>query len=363
MSKLAHRVICSLKSENGKHLLKRTVMRVLYSLCVFTLFRFSNRRKLLILTYHGVLNDASTTDEYVDRNFVSAASFESQMSYLSRHYNVITLTELVDILNKKHPMGTYNAVVTFDDGYKNNYTVAYPIMKQCGIRPTIFLATGFMENGKRLPWTEKVRRAIYFTQLPYIRISAAGLDRLFPTSSATQREQTSREIVEALKSMPDEARQDAVDQLLKRIAPNPEVPWRNEERDEFLNWDDVAEMSRNGIEFGSHTVNHAILPRLTEQDVLNEICLSKKEIQDVQCKECTLFSYPNGSQRDFTQDNRACLQQAGYTCALTQIPGFNTNRTDVFELKRFNIGRGHDFPTFVATISGSLIFFKRLIRK
>ena len=79
-------------------------------------------------------------------------------------------------------------------------------------------------------------------------------------------------------------------------------------------------------------------------------------------KECRVFSYPNGGLEDFTHRDKSLLKQLGYTCAFTQISGFNTSRTDVFELKRFNIGRGHDFTAFVATVGGAVMFLKWLVK-
>jgi peptidoglycan/xylan/chitin deacetylase (PgdA/CDA1 family) len=134
------------------------------------------------------------------------------------------------------------------------------------------------------------------------------------------------------------------------------------EKYEFLNWENVGQMAKNGVEFGSHTINHSILTTLGTEDAFEEINKSKEQIEQVLQTKCTLFSYPNGTTKDFNESHKILLKEAGYSCALTQIPSLNDIGVHPFELRRLNIDRGHDFLVFMATITGVLPSLRRILR-
>lgn len=109
-----------------------------------------------ILMYHKV-NPDSKAGGYGLR--VSPGSFEKQMAYLSRSgYHTISLSDLADHFEKGRPLPARPVIITFDDGYLDNYTYAYPILKKYGMTATIFVVAGtvggineFDYNGGRQP--------------------------------------------------------------------------------------------------------------------------------------------------------------------------------------------------------------------
>ncbi len=340
--------------------MKALAVAALHWLGILRLSRWLNRRRLLIVTYHGVLPSGAGPADSRSRNVVAEDDFRRQVRYLSRAYRCLPLSEAVERLRAGGALPPYSACVTFDDGFRNNFVHAFPILREYGVPATIFLTTGHIGQGTRLLWTEKADFLIMRTPKSRLVLDVDGdrLDLVLGTGS--ERTDAARRTVRAMKAMP-QPRRDRVLRLLEAAAavPDGEVA-REGERYAFLEWHEVREMARCGIEFGSHTVSHAILTGLSAERRLAEIVESRREIERQLMRPCRLFSYPNGTAADFDEVDKANLREAGYLCAVTQIPGLNDRATDPFELRRVNIGRGHTGLLFVAQVSGLWPLLKRV---
>jgi peptidoglycan/xylan/chitin deacetylase (PgdA/CDA1 family) len=310
-----------------------------------------NRRKVLILTYHGVLPNGHVMAPFLSRNFVLADEFEWQMRYISARCTPISLSGAIDGLSGGAPLPDNPVAVTFDDGFRNNFTVAFPILQKHGIEAAVFLTTDHMGSGTQMLWTERVAWLLAYTRRPAVDLSFAGLAGASPCASPGDREATSRQLLRALKSLPLADRDRALDSIERQLrdtvtaAPDPE-------RYGFLDWDEVRAMAAGGIEFGGHTMRHAVLSSLSPDERLAEVVGCKREIERQTDRQCTLFSYPNGTPADFDARDQQNLRLAGYKCAASQIPGLNDRGTDLFALKRLNVGQGHSRRIFAAQVSG-----------
>src|SRR5689334_15185473 len=111
----------------------------------FAAFRIANRRKLLILTYHRF----SHGDEPAK---TSAAAFTEQLAYLRAHYTIVPLSSIA----RGDPPPPGSVAITIDDGYRDAYDVAYPILRRFDASATIFVVTDFID-GRDWLWTDKVR--------------------------------------------------------------------------------------------------------------------------------------------------------------------------------------------------------------
>jgi peptidoglycan/xylan/chitin deacetylase (PgdA/CDA1 family) len=308
---------------------------VLRLMGVFRLFRWINRNHLIILTYHSVLPSTSDIDAGEARNVVSEEMFAWQMEYLARHFRCLRLEDAVDLLAGGRPLPAYSVVVTFDDGFQNNLRFAYPILRRFGVPATIFLTTGHIGRGTLLLWTERVGRMLRRVKLP---------------------EDAARRELKRLKSMTSRDRDAAIQQMERTLGPNArdeaEAAGPNADRYRFMTWSEAQELARGGVTIGSHTVAHPIMASLDDERCSVELLQSKQEIERHLGRPCTLFSYPNGTADDFGDRDKASLRKAGYMAAVTQIAGVNDKHTDLFELRRLNIGHGHTPQLFVAQVSG-----------
>ncbi|HTU99449.1 MAG TPA: polysaccharide deacetylase family protein [Luteitalea sp.] len=313
--------------------------------------RARRRDSAVILTYHGVLAAGRPHDEYLSRNCVDQAAFQAQMSYLAQHYTCLPLSELADRL----AAGTLPprvAAVTFDDGFRNNYQYALPVLQATGVPATVFVTTGHMDRGCLMLWTERVAWLLHVapTTLDAVPVGRArvGVDL---TSSAGRRE-SSRRLLKVLKATPTDERDVAVEQLAARVQGSVDVE-PDADRYAFLTWGEARMMAATGlVDIGSHTVTHLLLSTGTPERRRRELADSKLAIEREIGRPCRLFAYPNGTRADFDDSDQRVLRDLGYTAAVSQVPGVNAVDAEPFALRRYNVGLGHSLDTLAAMLAG-----------
>ena len=160
-------------------------------------FRWINRKKILILTYHGVVKEPLFPSCWTQ---VTVSSMVYQLRYMKKNYHIIKLSELLSLLDNGMPLANYTAVITFDDGYKNNYTLAYPLLKKMSVPASIFLTTGCISNNT-LCWFDQLYLGIKNTAEKKIDLNKYGIG-LHPLLSLSQKEYAFENIVIRLKEIP-----------------------------------------------------------------------------------------------------------------------------------------------------------------
>jgi peptidoglycan/xylan/chitin deacetylase (PgdA/CDA1 family) len=304
-------------------------------------FPFVQRRKstsLQILTYHRV-NDEG--DPFFPA--VSTQQFAAQMEHLAEDYCPCGLEDAVERL-QHHELPERAIVVTFDDGYRDNYCNAFPILQRCAIPATIFLATGAIGTGGVI-WHDRVFRAFRSTKvaaLDFVR----GIEMIYPLTNINEKRTAQARILQLLWNLAEEDRLDRIEQLEKRL----EVDGAETSASTMLSWDEVALMLRGGVAFGSHTISHPILSKLTDRRLREEIEDSKKIIESKTQKPVKAFAYPVGRREDFDDRAKHILKEAGYECGVTTIFGVNEIGQDPFELRRGSPWR-NDIASFAARLS------------
>ena len=254
--------------------------------------------------------------------------FRAQMEHLARHFDVITLDRIAqgDFPNNGDK---YCAAVTFDDGYRDNFLCAAPVLKEFGIPATVFLTTGYIDTGV-LPWYDQVRLAFKLTV--EIRVDLAQIGG--PKSdlhTPVLRLQALAQSLTWLRGLEESARHAALCELFRALrAPN-NLTLPNT----MLSWDEVRRMSKEGITFGAHTITHPVLAAIDRQRLENEISGSKKEIETRLQLAVRHFAYPFGKHSDFSPQAKRVVQAAGFETAVTTISGVNYAAQDPLELKRF----------------------------
>jgi peptidoglycan/xylan/chitin deacetylase (PgdA/CDA1 family) len=361
-------------------LLSRTLKAALYHslscLGICRLGRFLHRDQALILTYHGVLQ--KTHDGYSNRNCVDAQMFDRQMAFMKRHYNVVPLADLAQWLSTGKKMPAYTAAITFDDGFRNNFSIALPILRKYRLPATVFLTTSFIGGEELGLWTEQVDRLLQDAPVEMVRIAVNGKEQEYQLRSKTDREVASDRIRAHLKTLSPEQRQSVVMNLVEQVNVktdktgleaenvsehselNRQTTAEVEERYAFLTWQEVQAMMLHQITFGSHTHTHSIMATLDEERANFELAESRRLIEERLGTPCRLFSYPNGTTADFGPREQRLLERHGYSAAVSQIDGFNNASTDLTALRRINVGRSGHLSFFVAKISGIWSLFKRL---
>lgn len=300
---------------------------------------------LKILAYHRV-NYHSGTDFLFNDDVISCSPeiFDSQMSFCRKYFTPITFSHLRNCLNGEGQLPERPLIITFDDGYKDSFTYALPILKRYNLPATIFLTTGYIGKNE-LFWWDAVAYSIKTSKRQQLEMDINHSSYRFALDSNEERRESIRKLCLILKSLSNDKKNEVLQQLFLLTdvrAPQAEIS---------MGWDDVREMCCEGIEFGSHTVTHPILTKISERDIIFELEESKKIIESTIDREVIAFAYPNGLREDFDSHIKNVLNDLGYRYAVSYINGINNIADfDSYDLKRISV-HGGDLPYFKTQIS------------
>ena len=332
----------------------REIYKLLYYgsfkvLGVYKYSRFRNGDIPIILTYHGVLPKIPTNQsDYEYRNFVTVKQFEDQIRFLLRRYRPLRVSDFYESGSSNLSHGF---LITFDDGFRNNYSYALPVLQKYGLEAVFFITTSFIGSREFL-WTEQVTRLIQKTRKKVLDVEI-GENRSFRLDSVLNKEWASHSIRDNLKRQPPANRNKIIEQMRTQLDDvELTIDTKNEERYLFMNWEEVREMAEAGQVIGSHTHTHPILSTLDEEESFQELKQSKEAIESHINKPCRTMSYPNGEKCDYSPLQKEQLKALSYECAFTQVSPFAGYQTDRYELNRCNISLKMNRYVFEAKISG-----------
>jgi len=292
-----------------------------------------------IIYFHRVADDKSYP--WLALDAFGLREFEDRIRHICSKYNLLTLEELADRILRKEPLPKNSMVVTFDDGYKDMYLNAYPILRKYGVPATVFLTTGHIGSGE-LFWWDKIGYVIYNTRSDTIEIDGIS----YPLRTIEDKQKTVDALVAEANRISEEQKKELVNSLI--AVGNVKVPDRLGDK-LTLSWSEIQEMSNNAIDFGAHTVTHPILTRVSLEQAKYEIVQSKAEIENRLNKPVSTFAYPRGKSGDFNGQIVTLLEQAGFKCAVTGIPGMVTQRTPSYGFDRIAPGANHGAFKFLAS--------------
>lgn len=301
--------------------------------------------RLVILLYHGVSSTGSPTH-------IASREFSRQMEHIGRHHKFTTLGEALLKLERREPFDPKGEVViTFDDGYRNNFTTALPILTRHGVRPVVFMTAG-LAGSKEGVWVDVLRKCVMGRGGMDIHIEIDGESKDYPLRGMKER----RTSLDALKSMLKRCSEEEKLRVIDRLRKGSDVV-ANEPDDAILDWNELKMLSRDA-DIGSHGMTHAILTRCDRKQGKAEICKSKALLEKSLRKKVTAFAYPNGRPGDFDETHKKMLQDCGYGCALSTTQGSHAHNeaTDMYALRRVSISGDKDFTDFIIALYFHLNF-------
>lgn len=301
----------------AKLLIKRFLFRTKrYKLCLL-------RNRFYIIPYHMIVDEPNGFYPQI-----STRDFEKQIAHFARNYKVISLDEIVERVKKRNSLRGCVAI-TFDDGFRDNYENAYPILRKYNVPATIFLTTGYIEDGTA-PWFITLRYIFMKTEKTRFQFSLNDKTISLPMQTREEKFAASDKAMACLKDCPDQERLPLLDSLCEEL----EVNDFREIENLMLTWDQIKEMSENGISFGAHTVSHPVLSRIPMEKAEKEIRESKKIIEEKVGKSVASFAYPFGKRAQYKRELFPILERLQFKCAVTTEFDHNTTRTNFFELNR-----------------------------
>jgi len=317
--------------------MKRTLLKLMRRSGVFVPFRLVNRNKVLILTYHRF----SDVD---DGRSTTSRAFADQLAYLKAHYSILPLSRIAKMLSNGSRMPASVAAITIDDGFRDSYEIAYPILRDFGVPATVFVVTHFVDK-KAWLWTDKLRYLTGKTKTDTATLKFSGRYLTIKLNAFASRLEVAARINSILKTLPDKVKDEAIEEIA--ITLGLELPKEPPAEYAPVSWEQLCEMDSHGLEIGSHTVTHPILTNTSDGQLGRELRDSRARLEEVLGRTVKLFCYPNGS---FDQRVRSAVANAGYECAVTTELGLNGRNSDLLALHR--VAAELDLDHFVQSTSG-----------
>lgn len=317
----------------GKIILKRFLSEVMSSTGVLALIeRLPCFRKAFLLMYHRVI-DSDSPQPFTCQSgmFVTRETFKTQIGFLKNHFDLVFLDDLIEKRIKGQDISRCCAI-TFDDGWRDNYTVAFPILEKYRAPATIFLTTGFVGT-ERVFWPDEL--SFYLEHISFSKLLSETKSEVIKSfvykivkHIKKRREFISEEAIETLKVVSTTEREEILN-CFRSVIGDKRIPAQ------IMNWDEARKMHASGfIRFGAHTVNHVILDQVPLGLVSDEITGSRDDIQTKLGCKVKLFAYPNGN---FNHNIEKLLFDNGFIGAVTTQKGCYDINTFPMRIPRIGI--------------------------
>jgi peptidoglycan/xylan/chitin deacetylase (PgdA/CDA1 family) len=300
--------------------------------------------KLIILNYHR----ASTGD------------LRRHLLYLRRHYRILHLEEALSELyapGKEKKQGRdrrVTLVLTFDDGYSDNYTHAFRLACELQVPITIFLVPGYIESGNSFWWLEGDLLTKH-AQVDEVTIEGLSYDlRLIE-----QRLLLSQAIDSRLRHAGSVVEREAFLATVRGLLAVPLSVPIEEEKDRPMTWAEIYKMQESEwVSFGAHTMHHPILAYLdSPSEVQSEVGECRRVLEQHLGHPVRTFAYPVGRAEHIGDQAVQAVQEAGYDWAVTTVHGVNTPQSDPYRLGRVLGDVSRHWLVMAAETSGIWKFF------
>jgi len=321
--------------------MKRKIKRILLFMAgifgILHLLRYINRNKIVIFMLHGIVEDKEYSWETI-RKQCSLGRFENVLKVLRRYFEFISMEDAVQMLSGKVPLRPYCAVLTFDDGYRNNYELALPVLEKYNIPAIYFISTGNIDSQKP-HWFDMMDYVIQHNSRS-IKMEVGGKIYTFENDD---NERLAKEFRRFLFDCNNSQGEDDIELISKIYAiikkweikegKNVKEILNGDSRTAMMSWKHVGILSSKGIEIGSHTVDHCRLGTIAKDEIYRQLEKSKMDIEKHLGKACKYLSYPNGSYNEKVID---IAKVCGYSASVTTKSGLNGISEDTFRLNRIS---------------------------
>jgi peptidoglycan/xylan/chitin deacetylase (PgdA/CDA1 family) len=305
---------------------------LLWSGTRFLLGQLPPRDSLLVLNYHRIGNpDADLFDPGVFS--ATAEQFDDQIAYLKRNVSLVSLEEALAFIGGEPPGNSprCRVLITFDDGYLDNYEVAFPILCSHGVQGAFFLVTDFVGSCS-VPWWDHIAHLIKTARKQ--RFSLHYPTDLFVNLVEDGTTKSLKKILNLFAS-PENADPDRFIQELQHEAqgdPSPSTQRR------FLDWCEARTMITGGMAIGSHTRSHMVLSKLSLDQQRHELVQSRVQLRERLGVEIDALAYPVGDSSSFSVQTQRLAKEAGYRAAFSFYDGTNLpGRIRPFDVKRVSV--------------------------
>lgn len=298
-----------------KFITRQIVSPVVYNFGIHKVAAGAAQARKMILCYHGVVEKPNFS---VNNRHMSLRQFDEDMIYLKNRFRIVSMSEMAVLSKENRKVEKDTIVLTFDDGYENNFQNIAPILEKHKIPATFYIITESFENEEFMVWCDLVdfAKAAVVEDLIFD-------DKIFKRSNSYINPDTQISITDYIKKLGSE-REAALEAFEKRyrtqIAPFVKMRslWK------LMSKDQVKTLSQNPLfEIGSHTQKHYCLGKIDAALVKKELTESKSALENLLQKEVKSIAFPDGS---YNETAKKIALEAGYENLL----GVRLNQTGDF---------------------------------
>jgi peptidoglycan/xylan/chitin deacetylase (PgdA/CDA1 family) len=284
-----------------------------------------------IFLFHGVIKEQRFNVRNYNLKHITVERFEEVLIDLTDHGTPLTMDEVVRAHTQRESLPENSFVITFDDGFRNNYLNAAPILLKRNVPAIFYVTTGFIEHNS-MSWIDQIESVLETRD--EIRIGLPLIDGHYRTRAEKIA------LLERIRSMVKNNPKSDPYALAAMICESQGKyrPDRDSELDQKMSWDEVRELSHHDLfNVGGHGHSHRILAYLSEEELSEEIATSLMLLEGRLKKRVRHYSYPEGLPTSYSQKVIDLLRSRGIDCAPTAIEGVNKVDDDLFHLKRIMV--------------------------
>lgn len=256
--------------------------------------------------------------------------FDEHLQFYKLNFEVINIDQLIQLIDVGKPLKKHYALITFDDGYKDNYDDAFPVLKKHNLPAVFFVPTDYIESNK-VPWWDEIAWMIKQCDLEFIQLHNWE-NKVFIDKQNI--EYTLRKIISEIKKN----REIPIENVLKEISEHVQLKYTESDNHLFMSWNMLKEMAVYGMNIGSHGCSHKILSSLLSAEQSEEIKTSKIFIESKIDVEVKAFAYPEGGANTYNNNTIEALKKVNYKLGFNFIPGINLDVIkNNFDIKRLSV--------------------------
>jgi len=295
---------------------------------------------LTVLGYHRINRLEAVGDLDGDLIDATPEEFEEQMRFVRAHFSPVTVEAVLEALAGGDPLPANPVIVTFDDGYLDNYEHAMPVLQRTGMKGVFFVSTDFLQRD-RIFWWDRIGMIIRRARVDRITLSYPSeltleLGTVMARNAAVARVNGVVKTAFALD----------LPRFLDELARAAGVEWSADEergwaRHSLMGWKEAQALHDAGMEVHSHTRSHRVITTLTAADLADELAGARAVLEERLRAPVRSIAYPVGRSIGGHEHVRRAVADAGYKLGFTACSGENRLATmDPFDLRRVTIDRG-----------------------
>jgi peptidoglycan/xylan/chitin deacetylase (PgdA/CDA1 family) len=312
-------------------MLKRIIKKILSKDWVVNYYWQRIPNGVYVFNYHRIGNRNSSL--YDRSNFsCSEKALDAQITELKQHFEILNIEELDKLISTEKPFDKRYALITFDDGYIDNYTLAFPILKKHNVSAVFYLTTDYIET-KHIAWWDEVAYLIRSAKGQRYTIPGDSKEFFFSPDNI---ESVIKDFMYYVKRIHTPTITTIIEHLRASFPEHYET-LRNNNESLFLNWQQAKEMAKQGMELGSHTQSHTILSQLDDASQKKEIDGSKQIIENMTGVAVHSIAYPVGRRHCYTDQSTEIAMQSRYKFGFNNEPGINRTIENRYDINRICI--------------------------